>query len=274
MATKKAKAPAVDQVALLKAAGLTDEQIKALVPATPAPAPVAPTPVPEPPKAVVSGSGNPGVVPALASVGIGAGKAMLGAGKFAALGATPVTKSKSKTPEVQIPALASVIAEFLKQTAAQKAAERLADEAKASVAAKAEPERVALSRKLGELQESLYVNGAVTYVQPHGYKNIALEKGQELAILFGDDNFNAFFEVRNEVKVSDEESFSAILDDVVAICKAKGLDPAKLFSVRQVLSPTRALTTARVMKEDIAALFAKASSEGLITSKAPTVKEK
>lgn len=272
MATKakaKAKAPAGIDVAALKAAGLSDEQINALA-ATAAPAPVAPAPVPEPPKAVVSGSGNPGVVPALAAKG----KVLLGAGKFAALGATPVSKSKSKTPEVQIPALSAVIAEFLKQTGLQKAAERLADQAKADVAVKAEPERVALSRKLGELQESLYVNGAVTYVQPHGYKNIALEKGQELAALFGDENFNAFFSVRNEVKVADEEAFSAILDDVVAICKAKGLDPAKLFSVKQVLSPTRALTTARVMKEDIAALFAKASSEGLITSKAPTVKEK
>jgi len=264
MATKKAKAPAVDQVALLKAAGLTDDQIKALVPASPAPAPV-----PEPPKAVVSGSGNPGVVPALETKG----KALLGAGKFAALGVTPVTKSKSKTPEVQIPALSAVVDELLKQFAVSKAAERLVDQGKADVAAKAEPERVALSRKLGELQESIRVNGAVTFVQPHGYKNIALEKGQELVVLFGDERFNEFFEVKNEVKVADEDAFAKIQDDVVAICKAKGLDPATMFSVKQVLSPTRALTTARVMRDDIAALFAKAQAEGLISPKAPTVKE-
>jgi len=270
MAKKKAavaEMPVVDvaKVAALKAVGLTDEQIVALVPGY-APAPVAPAPAPAPApvtSAVVSGSGNPGVVPAMAT-----GKA-----KLAALGVGAKPASKSKTPEVMIPELQPDVEEFIAQLGAEKAAKAMKEQAAERIAATAEGHRVEISRKMGELQASIYVNKLATFVQPHGYLTITPDKEPALRQVFSAE-YDGFIHPKMEIKVADEDALAAVYDDLEAICKAKGIDLGKMFSVKNTLGPTEALTAARVMRPDVAALFEKAVGLGLITPKKFTLKEK
>jgi hypothetical protein len=273
MAKKATKAPepAVSPETLkaaldLKVKGLiTDEQFALMtgVPA-PAPAPVAVAPAPAPvTSAVVSGSGNPGVVPALAT-----GKA-----KLAALGGGAKPASKSKTPEVMIPELQADVEEFIAQLGAEKAAKGMREQAGERIAAKAEGHRVEISRKMGELQASIYLNKLVTFIQPHGYLMITPDKESALRQVFGAE-YDGFIQPKMEIKVADEDALAAVYDDLEAICKSKGIDLSKMFAVKNTLGPTEALTAARVMRPDVAALFAKAAGLGLITPKTFTVKEK
>ena len=268
MAKKKAvvaEAPVVDaaKVAALKAVGISDDQIAALVPGySPAPAPVvAPAPAPVT-SAVVSGT-KPGVVTAMAT----------GKSKLAALGGAAKPASKSKTPEVMIPEIQKDVDEFIAQLGAEKAAKAMKEQAAERIAAVAEGHRVEISRKMGELQASIYLNKLATYVQPHGYLMVTPDKEPALKQVFGAE-YEGFIQPKMEIKVADEDALAAVYDDLEAICKAKGIDLGKMFSVKNTLGPTEALTAARVMRPDVAALFAKAVGLGLLTPKKFTLKEK
>ena len=278
---KKAKAPvAVAGVSTetlkaaleMKAKGLiTDEQFAAL---TGASAPVtAPAPVPEAPKAVVSGSGSAGAVPALEKAGAKVSAAVAaGKAKLMGLGSAKPA-GKSKTAEVTIPEVMEAIDEFIKQLAAKKAAEARLGELGEDIAGKAEPQRVEVSRRMGELQASLYVNKRVTYIQPHGYKTVDPDKEAMLQAIFGAE-YDQFFQPRLEVKVVNTDALAAVYEALEAICAENGMDASKIFSSKPTIAPTDALTSARVMRPEVAEKFAKAVEAGLIEPKKYTLKEK
>lgn len=188
-------------------------------------------------------------------------------------GASATTAKKSKTPEVMIPEAQAMIDEYVDNLGKMKTAKARVDELGEDIARLAEPHRVELSRKMGALQASLYVNKRVTYIQPHGYKQIEEAKEAALRELFGDE-YDGFVVPKIEVKVADPDALAEVYEQLEEVCKEKGIDIARLFAVKNYLAGSEALTAARVMRPDVAALFAKAVELGLIEAKQPTVKEK
>jgi len=265
--------PAVLKAALeMKAKGLlSDEQFAEM---TGQEAPKAEA-APKEEKAVVSGKGNPGAMPAVEKKGAKAkASAPSGKDKLKGLGKkTASTAKKSKTPEVMIPEAQDMIEEYVENLGKMKAAKARVDELGEDIARLSEPHRVELSRKMGALQASLYVNKRVTFVQPHGYKMVGEDKEEALREVFGDE-YDGFILPKMEVKVADADALAEVYDQLEAICKETGIDIEKLFSVKNTLAPTEALTAARVMRPDIEALFAKAVELGLLEPKKATIKEK
>jgi len=213
--------------------------------------------------AAITGSGSPGAIPGLAALGF--------VDPFGAIKADDKKKS-SKIPAVNIPEVDEEIENYIAAARVMVDAEAAKDSAKGKIAAIAEGKRVEVSRAGGELEESLRINGKITFTQPHGYGKIVvdptdakdIERIGKIQALFG-ARFGEFFTANTVLKIKNPTEFQKIWSEVQAVCAAKGLDVSTIFGREMTLTPTKTLTQARVLDDEVCRKFEEAVSNELIT---------
>lgn len=213
--------------------------------------------------AVVTGTGNPGVIPDLDALGL--------ADPFGAIAADDKKPAKSKVPEVSIPDVDAYLDAFIKAAKDEEDAQAAKEKAHLKIQMLAEPERVRLSKAAGELEPSIRINGKLTYTQPHGYKKISInpekkedmEKAANLKAVFG-DKFPTSFVGKVELYVKDQTELAKIWADIQAICVTKGIDIKKVFGKEMSIIGTPTLTSARILDDVVAKRFEEAVEKGLL----------
>lgn len=231
---------------------------------------------PEAPKsAVETGKGNPGP---FVLGGVGASLA----GQIGGESVGP-TKKGSK-PSVQCHLKNGEgeqwVDVYLEALRAKKSASALMDDAFAELAPELEEARKSISRRTGEFQTSIDVNGRLTFVQQHKYHEIAPSRAEALVGIFGSGDFSKYFKAVTDIKLNmdqleqNSELAEAIIEAIKEACEEHDASLADVLKTKVVLKPTEELSRARVMDADVGRKFEEARDAGLVSPAKATLKEK
>jgi hypothetical protein len=182
------------------------------------------------------------------------------------------SKSKSKTPEVQIANLDAEVARWLKanQDIANAEAEKaLAEKEILPAAFKARKEAC---RASGSFESSVVVNGAVLVSSQNKYSAILPEQEEALQAAFGDE-WDEMFVKTTEIKLTKKATDDP--DALRKIIEAVGVDKfSEYLDVTQVYKPTEKLHHGIVLEEKVDAKATKLQEAGILKPYKHSVKPK
>lgn len=188
-----------------------------------------------------------------------------------AAAAKPVTKGKSKTPEVQRDDLNEAVDKWIEASKMEKDAEALKAQAEAVILPEAEAERVKASMSDGEFHSSVKINGKITTSVQSRYSPVKSEDEDAIKGVVG-AKFDEFFKSKTDVALK-----PALLEDEAAMGKivaAIGEENfGKFFDVKQTLVVSNAFHEQRSTSKDVKDMADKLIGEGLVKPYKAAVKK-